>query len=141
MKFDDKESGHHEGESVLADQLKQTVRVYCFILTTPDAKDKKAVHVKATWAQRFNGFEFISSENDPSLPALKAVEKESRSVLWQKTIFGMKNAYRKHFENFDFFMKADDDTYVIVENLRLLLSKLNPQDPIILGRHFKVSRL
>uniref|UniRef100_A0A183SP81 N-acetylgalactosaminide beta-1,3-galactosyltransferase n=1 Tax=Schistocephalus solidus TaxID=70667 RepID=A0A183SP81_SCHSO len=122
---------------LLANQLKQQVRVYCFILTTPEAKSTKAVHVKATWARRFNGFEFISSEDDPSLPALRAVEIESRSVLWKKTIFGMTNAYKKHVDDFDFFMKADDDTYVIVENLRFLLSKLNPQDPIILGRHFK----
>ncbi|BHF61359.1 hypothetical protein SprV_0100433300 [Sparganum proliferum] len=123
MEFNDEHSGHHEDESWLANQLKQ--------------RNVKAVHVKATWARRFNGFTFISSENDPSLPALKAVEKESRSVLWQKTIFGMTNAYKNHLENFDFFMKADDDTYVIVENLRHLLSKLNPNDPIILGRRFK----
>ena len=36
----------------------------------------------------------------------------------------------------DWFLKADDDTYVIMENLRYFLSKLNPSDPHYIGRMF-----
>ena len=35
-------------------------------------------------------------------------------------------------------MKADDDTYVILENLRFLLSDYNSSDPIWFGCEFKV---
>ena len=35
-------------------------------------------------------------------------------------------------------MKADDDTFVIVENLRYLLSAFNTSDPIWFGCEFKV---
>ena len=35
-------------------------------------------------------------------------------------------------------MKADDDTYVIVENLRLMLRSHKPSDPVWFGCKFKV---
>ncbi|CAH8571755.1 unnamed protein product [Schistosoma haematobium] len=44
----------------------------------------------------------------------------------------------KHYANdYDYFMKADDDSYVIVENLRKILHKENPDKPFIMGRRFK----
>ena len=36
----------------------------------------------------------------------------------------------------DWFLKADADTYVIMENLRYFPSKLNPSDPHYIGRMF-----
>lgn len=36
-------------------------------------------------------------------------------------------------------MKADDDSYVIVENLRFILAKHDPNQPFIMGRRFNVS--
>ena len=37
----------------------------------------------------------------------------------------------------EWFLKADDDTYTIVENLRLLLLNKNHSDPIFFGHKFK----
>lgn len=36
----------------------------------------------------------------------------------------------------DYFIKADDDSYVIVENLRMLLQPYSPNDPIYFGCRF-----
>ncbi|CAH8450701.1 unnamed protein product [Dicrocoelium dendriticum] len=36
-------------------------------------------------------------------------------------------------DSFDYFVKADDDTYMIVENLRHELSHHSPKDPFMTG--------
>lgn len=43
----------------------------------------------------------------------------------------------RYLDKADWFLKADDDTYVIVENLRLLLSRFSPDQPVYLGRRFR----
>ena len=45
--------------------------------------------------------------------------------------------YEKYKDAADWFMKADDDTYVILENLRYFLKDYKPSDPVYFGHHFK----
>lgn len=39
---------------------------------------------------------------------------------------------------FTFFMKTQDNNYVVVENLRELLKAMNPNEPLLIGRLMKV---
>lgn len=48
-----------------------------------------------------------------------------------------KYVYDHHLNDADWFMKADDDTFVIVENLRYFLSDKDPNEPVYHGHHFK----
>lgn len=59
-------------------------------------------------------------------------------MLWEKMRQAMIYLYRNSLNDYDFFMKADDDTYVIVENLRFVLSHQDPSIPILMGRRFNV---
>lgn len=127
----------HAGEDEVARELKEKVRVLCWVMTGPKNHDKKARHVKRTWGKRCNVLLFMSSKEDKSLPAIALPVGEGRDNLWGKT----REAYRYVWENYrdqaDWFMKADDDTYVVLENLRYMLSSYNSSDPIAFGHKFK----
>ncbi|XP_043273847.1 glycoprotein-N-acetylgalactosamine 3-beta-galactosyltransferase 1-like [Venturia canescens] len=125
------------GEDEIAQGLTKTVRVLCWIMTGPKTYETKARHVKATWGKRCNIILFMSSANDSSLPTVVLSMKEGRDNLWAKTKEAFKFVYEKYKNEAEWFMKADDDTYVIVENLRHMLSSYDPKSPLYFGCRFK----
>ena len=101
--------------------------------------DFQAIHVKNTWGGHCDKLIFMSTEEDRELGAVKLQVEEGRKGLWDKTKQGFKYVYDNHFEEFEWFLKADDDTFVIVENLKYLLSNYSTNDPIHIhfGHHYK----
>ncbi|XP_072308857.1 glycoprotein-N-acetylgalactosamine 3-beta-galactosyltransferase 1-B [Eucyclogobius newberryi] len=132
------EHPHHKGEdSRMADELYKKVRILCWVMTRPSNLEKKARHVKATWSRHCNIVVFMSSVDDPDFPTVGLNTKEGRDQLYWKTIRAFQYAYEHHAHEADWFLKADDDTYVIVDNLRWLLANHTPEEPIYFGRRFK----
>ncbi|VDM24585.1 unnamed protein product [Toxocara canis] len=120
-----------------AGHISMMVRILCLITTTKQNHISKARHVAATWAKRCTKYIFVSSESDPSLPSIHFDIPEGRDHLWSKTKAAFKYAYDHYPKDIDWFMKADDDTYVILENLRLFLLTQRADDPIYVGCRFK----
>lgn len=128
----------HKDEDLVAQELSRKVRVLCWVMTNPKNHETKARHVKATWGKRCNVLLFISSQEDPKLPnVVKLDVAEGRDHLWAKTVGGFNYSYYNHLNDADWFMKADDDTFVILENLRYFLSSHDPLKPIWFGCKFK----
>ena len=48
---------------------------------------------------------------DTSLPAVGLSIGESRSLLWEKVKLSARHIYTNYLEEYDWFFKADDDTY------------------------------
>ena len=121
----------------MAQKLYTKVRVLCWVMTAGSNHRTKAMHVKATWGKRCNKLLFMSDQNDSELPAIKLNVQTGREHLTAKTMQSFDLAFQKHLNDYDWFMKADDDTYVILENLRYMLSTEDPDKPVFFGHHFK----
>lgn len=129
---------HLKGEdSRMADELYKKVRILCWVMTGPKNLQTKARHVKATWSRHCNVVVFMSSVDDPDFPTVGLGTKEGRDQLYWKTIRAFHYAYEHHIHEADWFLKADDDTYVIVDNLRWVLANHTPEEPVYFGRRFK----
>nr|XP_046253444.1 glycoprotein-N-acetylgalactosamine 3-beta-galactosyltransferase 1-A [Scatophagus argus] len=128
---------HADEDSRMADMLYQKVRVLCWVMTGPYNLQSRARHVRATWSRHCNVVVFMSSVEDPDFPTVGLGTKEGRDQLYWKTIRAFHYVYEHHANEADWFLKADDDTYVVVDNLRWILSNHTPEEPIYFGKRFK----
>lgn len=106
-------------------------------MTSQNNLYKKAIHVRATWGRRPNKILYMSDSTDKNFPAIGISSGKGRAHLTAKTMNAFDYIWKHHSEEAEWFMKVDDDTYVIVENLRYLLSSHNPTESIYFGHHFK----
>lgn len=120
------------------DDRSRHVRVLVWVMTSPKSLDR-AKAVNMTWGRRVHPdiLLYFSSVREPTLPTIALKVKEGRNHLTAKTMQAFDYVYQHYLEKADFFMKADDDTYVIMENLRYFLSHQDPNQPFVTGRHFK----
>ncbi|KAK3592233.1 hypothetical protein CHS0354_020525 [Potamilus streckersoni] len=116
---------------------------------TNNLKDKAAA-INSTWAPRCTKYVFVISadkahqevttirnnqetfayvEND----ILYIYSPEGYLNLVPKVRKVMQYLYEQELHNYDWFLKADDDSYFIIENLRYLLSKHDPSKGLYLG--------
>lgn len=123
------------GEIMTIDSTNTALRILCWIMTSPKNLDSRARHIKATWAHRCDITLYISS-SDSDFPTVGLNVSEGRQNLFWKTIRAFQYVHQKYLDQADWFLKADDDTFVVVENLRFTLSAFSTEEPWYLGRRF-----
>lgn len=119
-------------------------RLLCIVLsqdTQENAIKRRAA--QETWGRRCDQFIVVLNGTrlnlDRRLGRITVpIGAESREKLWHKIVKMFSLVYAEYgLYDFDWFMKADDDTYVIVENLRLFLGDYSPEEPTYFGHKFK----
>eukprot|EP01147_Barroeca_monosierra_P002973 gene2973-8184_t len=113
-------------------------KLYCMVLTTPQHHEPKGIAINKTWGVEFDGLGFMTSAHYPGLnTVLLPIREEDRKDLWVKTrqVINLKSGHNLYIHP-----PADDDSYVMVDNLRALLSKYDPEKPHFFGRRFLLHR-
>ena len=125
-------------------------RVLCLILTAPNNLLTRARAINSTWGPRCDGYFFICElslyhlkydvlQFAKQLPIAPIKNIEPGYVhLTQKTTLAFLFAFEHYANEFDWFVKADDDTYILVDQLRDFLSTQNTSAPVTFGYNFKV---
>ncbi|XP_066979027.1 glycoprotein-N-acetylgalactosamine 3-beta-galactosyltransferase 1-like [Macrobrachium rosenbergii] len=116
-----------------SDGTSNKTSILCWILAIPQ-RNPNALAVKNTWGKRCDKIIFFGDQIDEELePVTLTGIREGHGVLWGKTREALKYLYDNYLDEFDWFYKADDDTYAIIENLRYVVTPYDPDFPIGLG--------
>lgn len=96
--------------------------------------------MKEVWASKCDDFRYVLFMNNDTT-GLNEIDhvlqppnllNDTYGKLTDKVLNAIKYVYFK-YPNFDWYLKADDDTYVFVDNLRWFLSKKNASKPVTFG--------
>ena len=71
-----------------------------------------------------------------SIPGV-GIKEEGRKYLTIKTLRPFRYIYKHFFNDYDWFLKTDDDAYIIMENLLYFLSSEDTNKPVYFGHKFK----
>ena len=121
------------GDKILLDNIKiqpltveaEQVKVLCFIPVV-STDHGKLLEVLYTWGKRCDKLVFASNKTDLELGAIKIdlprLDGHNWSHLWLKERESMRYLWKTYGGEYDWFLKADLDTFIIMENLKTYLT-------------------
>jgi len=120
-------------------------RILCLVLTQSSSHSTRLDAILDTWGRKCDAFLAASNATDPLRHALRIESQEGYWGIWDKIMKTLQLVLLDEaLASFDWILKADDDSYVIMENLQAFLSKPNMTDssrPLIFGRNMPWPRL
>ena len=122
-----------------ADKMYHKVRILCIVPTIQEHVDSGHVQmVNVTWGRKCNKILFSLCPKEHRHDFIKTcMFSENKKNLIGKITFSFFYVYKNYINEFDWILKADDDTYIVIENLRYLLSHYDSNSPGYTGYHFK----
>lgn len=116
----------------VASRMRSEIRVLCWIAT---GNLDRVEHILATWGRKCTRLVFFGPNNlttDDKPPVYAYPVNGS----WDRMSWSLKFIYLNFFHGYDWFLRVDDTSYVVMENLRMLLATRNSYEPIYIGCAF-----
>ncbi|XP_041367291.1 glycoprotein-N-acetylgalactosamine 3-beta-galactosyltransferase 1-like [Gigantopelta aegis] len=126
----------NQGLSFNGTLKREKVRILCWVMTQEENLASKTQMIKDTWGKRCDTTLYFSSNTDHDFPTIGLDIPDGRRYLFLKTCKAFDYIHKHHFNDADWFLKTDDDTFVIVENLRRFLQDKNSSSPVYYGQIF-----
>ena len=121
--------------------LKTSPKILCVVLTQTKNHDTRLQALIDTWGRKCDKLIAASDSTDPKLSAVKIESMEGFWGIWDKLLQTLKMVLQNEEirkEDYDWILKADDDTYVIMENLKSFAANISKDvdmdEPLIYGR-------
>jgi hypothetical protein len=126
-------------------------RICCLILTSPKYFLTRAKAINETWAPRCDRYFFITEYPQETMTSEQINFTQHIPIapiknitagydhLTQKSTLAFLFTYENYLNDCDWFVKADDDTFLIIENLKAFLSEQNSSEPVTFGYNYKVN--
>eukprot|EP00055_Hartaetosiga_balthica_P005390 m.15713 g.15713 ORF g.15713 m.15713 type:complete len:771 (-) comp4514_c0_seq1:214-2526(-) len=115
-------------------------RIACWVMTNPKNHKTKAVAINATWGQDCDLLLFMTTKHQAGLNTvvLSLGEQEDRHFLWRKSIMSWGYMYTHLLKDYGWFIRADDDSFLNMDNLRDMLKDYNATDKHFFGRRLHI---
>ena len=150
MKFSTKNSNMNRLTSLsIRRKHPSSARIFCIILTSQAKFARRASIIYNSWARKCDNYAFVAKiknkriqiGNDSRVTHLLNVIEPPRLVhdkyktLTTKVLLTFEHLYSK-MNDYDWYLKSDDDTLVFVDNLRSFLADKNASEPVTFGFDF-----
>ena len=135
------ESGGKRRPSTVEEELRPDTRQPLFVgvVTSKQLLWTRGAAINETWGSQLgpDDLAFFSSEGTLSPPNLPVVSLPGTDDTYppQRKVYRMLKHMHDHFiDDYDWFMRADDDLYVRVDPLVEFLSSLDPSNDLYIGQ-------
>ena len=122
----------------MAKELDSRNLIFIGVMTAEKFLDSRAKAVFETWGRTVHGrLEFFSSGTSHSkmeLPVVSLPGVDDSYPPQRKSMMMLKYMHDNYIDNFEWFMRSDDDVYIRTEKLASFLHSLNSSQDIYLGQ-------
>ncbi|KAI6218186.1 hypothetical protein M3Y99_01723100 [Aphelenchoides fujianensis] len=108
--------------------------IFCLIHTTASAHESRLATILETWAKKCDDkLVFTDAPLSDDIPHVYFPFMATRDHSWEKIRRVFRYVYETTNNSFDWYLRADDDSYVVMENARKLVAEHDPKKPLVLG--------